>query len=74
MDFVDSQFGTTVLPFVLLRYWLGTFHDSAHFQLLSGIKLGYQRNIYAPIYLSITTFTSVIAITCANIKVVLVLG
>ena len=58
------------LNYVLFGYWLGTFHDSAHFQLLTGIKLGYQRNIYALIYLPITMGTSVIALACANTKVI----
>ena len=62
------------LSFVSFRYWLGTFHDTVHFQLLSGIRLGYQKNIYDSIYLSIAVFISAIAITSAYTKVVLVLG
>ena len=53
---------------------MGTFHDTIHFQLLSGIRLGYRKNIYDSIYLPIAVFISVIAITSAYTKVVLVLG
>ena len=50
------------------RYCLGTFHGTIHFQLLSGIKLGYQAEPYLPILLAVTALTSGITFISGNIK------
>ena len=49
-----------------LRYFLGFFYQSVHFQLLSGTKTGFQRNIFGPAFISIITLTSIIAFVFAN--------
>ena len=51
-----------------LRYCLGFFYQSVHFQLLSGTKTGFQKNIFGPAYISIIALTSIIAFVCSNRK------
>jgi hypothetical protein len=50
------------------RYFLGSFFDSVHFQLLSGIQLTVRPGLYRPIYFSIIFLTSTIAFVITNIK------
>ena len=52
----------------LFRYCLGTFYESVHFQLLTGIKLGYQREPFWPIFLAITLVLSGAAFLSVNLK------
>ena len=50
------------------RYFLGTFFDSVHFQLLSGIKLTIRPKLYDSIYLSVIFLISAIAFVITYIK------
>ena len=52
----------------LFRYCLGTFYGSVHFQLLTGIKLGYEREPFWPIFLAITLLLSGVAFLSVNLK------
>ena len=52
----------------LFRYFLGTFYESVHFQLLTGIKIGYQREPFWPIFLAITLLLSGVAFLSVNLK------
>ena len=50
------------------RYLLGSFFETMHFQLLSGIQLTIRPRLYGPIYFSIIFLTSTIAFVITNIK------
>ena len=51
------------------RYFLGSFFETVHFQLLSGIiQLTIRPKFYGPIYFSIIFWTSTIAFVMTNIK------
>ena len=51
------------------RYLLGSFFETVHFQLLSGIQLTMIKpRLYGPIYFSIIFLTSTIAFVITNIK------
>ena len=50
------------------RYFLGSFFDTVHFQLLSGIQVTIRPRLHGPIYLSIIFLTSGIAFVIIYIK------
>ena len=50
------------------RYFLGSFFDAVHFQLLTGIKFTIRPRIHGPIYLSIIFVTCAITFAITNIK------
>ena len=44
------------------RYFLGSHHETLHFQLLTGKKLSHWGDYFWPIYISITVFFTMIAL------------
>ena len=58
----------TINSYNLFRYFLGTFHGSVHFQLLTGINLGYQHERFMPIFLAITILLSGVSFLSVNLK------
>ena len=50
------------------RYFLGSFFDAVHFQLLTGIKFTIRPRLHGPIYLSIIFVTCAITFAITNIK------
>ena len=50
------------------RYLLGTFYGTTHFQLLSGLYIGRQKEPYNPIFISLTFFVSSTAFICIFVK------
>ena len=50
------------------RYMLGTFYGTTHFQLLSGLYIGRQKEPYNPIFISLTFFVSSTAFICIFVK------
>mgnify|MGYP001367525576 CR=1 FL=1 len=50
------------------RYFLGSFFDAVHFQLLTGIKFTIRPRLHGPIYLSIISVTCAITFAITNIK------
>ena len=50
------------------RYMLGTFHGTTHFQLLSGIYIGRQKEYYLPIFIILMCIISAIAFFCVSYK------
>ena len=58
----------TIHSYNLFRYFLGTFHGSVHFQLLTGINLGYQHERFMPIFLAITILLSGVSFLSVNLK------
>ena len=51
----------------LTRYWIGSFHESLEFQILSGIKVSYQ-NIFWPIFAKATFVIVAISISGISCK------
>ena len=47
---------------------LGTFYGTTHFQLLSGLYIGRQKEPYNPIFISLTFFVSSTAFICIFVK------
>ena len=47
---------------------LGTFYGTTHFQLLSGLYIGRQKEPYSLIFLTITSFISTVALICMTGK------
>ena len=47
---------------------LGTFYGTTHFQLLSGLYVGRQKDPYSLVFLTITSFISAAAFFCATGK------
>ena len=50
------------------RYVLGTFHGTVHFQLLTGLHLGHQEEIYWQIFIPLMLFIPTSAIFCIICK------
>ena len=67
----DTFFLNLIFPQNFLfnfRYFLGSFFDAVHFQLLSGIQVTIRPRLHGPIYLSIIFLISGIAFVITNIK------
>ena len=45
-----------------VRYILGSFHESLHFQLLTGLKFIHEADYFWPIYISIVIFITMMAL------------
>ena len=52
------------------RYILGTFYETTHFQLLSGLYVGRQKEIYAALFIAVNLVISAAASFCALIKII----
>ena len=71
--FIGNLVGIWNLTFLCLthvtRFWIGSYHESMEFQLLSGIKVSYE-NIFWPYFtytLGVICFTSMTSITAKKL-------